>query len=259
MEQHAGLFAESMQPGRNGLILGRRAMQMSARIFASAILTAAGLALSPAAEANDRFWSGIAPSFNRPAEPSARSERSPERSLGRSYERERRPTTLRRHAAPVQKTPSVSYADGEGREYDPVSRVWFDGDGECWLGTQAFSVRHGTWFYGDRRWQQVDGLWLTKAAPSPTRVDCKSIAKFAAKLKPAPEQTATPNRVSQDGDGLEHPGLVGQQTEVPPLTQPPVEGAALVRIAPDGTPQAPSACRAYLPGTGDGQRPPCDR
>ena len=60
-------------------------------------------------------------------------------------------------------------------------------------------------------------------------------------------------------DALDHPGLEGQQAVVPPLARPPVDGAAHVRIAPDGTPQAPSACRTRLPGTGDGPSPPCDR
>jgi hypothetical protein len=225
-------------------------MQMSARIFASVILTAASLALSPAAEAdsNDRFWSGIAPSFNRPAEPpSARiHERSYERHYERArHERERHPTIVKRHSAPVEKAATVAYADGEGREYDPASHVWFDGDGECWRGDEAFSVRHGTWFYGSQRWHQVDGLWLTKTAPAPTRVDCRSITKFAAKLRPAPEQTAASTRASGDGEGLEHPGLDGQGV-IP--SNPPAEGAAF----------SPSACTASPPAE-DGRPQRCDR
>jgi hypothetical protein len=163
-------------------------MQMCARIFTSAILTAAGLALSPAAEANDRFWSGIAPSFNRPAEPlAARSAAgsSSGRHYGPSDARARRARLVKRHATPEKTTPGATSADGGGREYDAISRVWFDGDGACWRGAEVFSVRHGTWFYGDARWQQVDGRWVTQAAPAPRRVDCG-------------RETVSPNPASAD-------------------------------------------------------------
>ena len=50
----------------------------------------------------------------------------------------------------------AKYVDGQGRQFDLTSKVWFDGKGQCWQGDKAFTFKNGAWSYGDARWIEVE-------------------------------------------------------------------------------------------------------
>ena len=211
------------------------------RVLVLVLVLALAFCLGPAprADANDRFWSGIAPSFNHAQSTSAgggsdegyarvrRSARVPTPRLSAhrqgEHRAEHRLSERRGLLQHAQAPRVVAYADGGGREYDPASRAWFDGDGDCWRGAEPFTLQHGTWYYAGRPWQPVDGLWQTDATPAPARVDCRRIAKFRAKLSPAPEQQAT--RSGPGDGGLDHP-LDERRSALPLPAHAPAEGAS---------------------------------
>jgi hypothetical protein len=47
----------------------------------------------------------------------------------------------------------------QGRQFDPVSKTWFDGKGQCWSGDKPFAFKTGSWFYGDARWVETSSGW----------------------------------------------------------------------------------------------------
>ncbi|NJO33149.1 MAG: hypothetical protein HC869_08390 [Rhodospirillales bacterium] len=64
--------------------------------------------------------------------------------------------------------PLVKFADGEGRQYDPASQVWFDGESQCWSGTKQFTFKDGDWFYGKKEWAEATGLGRPSPASRPS-------------------------------------------------------------------------------------------
>lgn len=98
----------------------------------------------------------------------------------------------------------VRFADGDGRRYNPSSKVWFDGKGSCWSGKDAFTFKKGAWFYGDAAWTQSSTTWTAEGDEQPELVSCDSDPIFAANVKelaatttgspigPAATATATP-------------------------------------------------------------------
>jgi hypothetical protein len=95
--------------------------------------------------------------------------------------------TYRRHKSvrskPQPKAPLVKFADGTGRQFDPSSKVWFDGKSQCWLGRQPFTFKSGEWFYGKSRWTESNGAWTSSSDAQPELVSCESVPAFAAKAK----------------------------------------------------------------------------
>jgi len=77
----------------------------------------------------------------------------------------------------------VRFADTDGRRYNPSSKVWFDGQGSCWSGKEAFTFKKGAWFYGDAAWAPSDNGWLASEAAQPELVSCDSDPAFAANAK----------------------------------------------------------------------------
>ena len=98
----------------------------------------------------------------------------------------------------------VRFSDGEGRRYNPSSKVWFDGKSSCWSGKEAFTLKQGAWFYGDAAWTQSSTTWSAEDDEQPELVSCDSDPVFAANVKelaatttgsaigPAATATATP-------------------------------------------------------------------
>lgn len=141
--------------------------------------------------------------------------------------------------------PIVKYADGNGRVYDLVSKVWCDGNKHCWTGKLAWTFKDGTWFYGTSRWYEVDGLWRTDAADAPTVVDCETIPAFAS-LKPTTEQQVARKEIENER---------GQSKDTP-LAAAPVK---TVDTSPAGIAGAkPTDCKKYFPSVGGMLPVPCE-
>ena len=51
--------------------------------------------------------------------------------------------------------PLVKFADGTGRQFDPASKVWFDGKSQCFSGKQQFTFKNDAWFYGSSKWTEI--------------------------------------------------------------------------------------------------------
>ncbi|KAB2919204.1 MAG: hypothetical protein F9K29_06195 [Hyphomicrobiaceae bacterium] len=155
-----------------------------------------------------------------------------------------------RRAKPVvkyqDKAPVVKYADGKGRQYDLVSKVWFDGKNQCWSGKQPFVFKGGSWFYGSQPWRQVDGAWQTSAADAPSPVSCEGIAAFAAKIQPAAQKTAEPAQRKTPAPA--------KTAEVAPVDA----GKSVTPTAPAVTNGPKVAeCKKYFPSVGEMVAVPC--
>lgn len=170
-----------------------------------------------------------------------------------------KPHGLRRHhrrevfLTPVQKvvkaTPVVRervvvvrYEDGAGRAYDVASKVWHDGQSNCWSGKLAWTFKEGAWFYGSYRWSQAGGTWTSSAPEAPAEVDCASVPAFASKSAPT---------VSQAGGG--QPEMMGNPEESPAAkpVSPKVAGPA------DGAAGTAGDCRKYVASLGEMVTVPC--
>jgi hypothetical protein len=214
------------------------------------LLTTAVLALPSAAQAGsgDRFWSGIAPTFSHPPESQHETyHREYQPNLHHREHRERRERS--RHEAPAEKVAVAKTADNKGRRYDADSKVWFDGDGHCWRGKEDFAFKDGAWFYGDSRWQQIDGQWRTRSGTGPASVDCRSVPVFA-KLAPAEEPSATSGASAQNEQGRDTPYGKddGAMAPMRGLGGEPPEGA-----------RADGGCRGGAPGADGTQPAACDQ
>jgi hypothetical protein len=92
----------------------------------------------------------------------------------------------RRRQSSVEKPVAVAkYSDGQGRQFDLVSKVWFDGKGQCFQGSQPFTFKNGGWSYGEARWIESSAGWGVTSGAAPAQVSCDGIRAFEAKLKPA--------------------------------------------------------------------------
>jgi hypothetical protein len=141
----------------------------------------------------------------------------------------------------------VSYSDGQGRQFDTASKVWFDGKGQCFKGSQAFTFKNGSWSYGDARWIESSAGWGVTSGKAPESVSCDGIKTFEAKLKPAEikpvalKQDETPNvavveSANSQNNALEKPTKVMAST-------------------PETTARA--ECKKYFPSIGEMVSVPC--
>jgi len=240
-------------------------MNKALAIVATTVLAASASALMAAsdASANDRFWSGVKPSFNSPQpQQEAPSYQRPRQ----TYTEPRSQPRSKPARAPVEKEEPapVKYADGKGREYDLASKVWFDGKGQCWTGKQTWTFKSGSWFYGSSRWYPADGSWKTNAAEDPAPVDCRSAPVFAAKMPSVPEDKGSTSKDTQysEGRGNATEDKKVSDSDVPPMktAEKPTETSA--KPVPPQQPGAPSRtpeCRKYSPNVGGMISVPCDQ
>ena len=105
----------------------------------------------------------------------------------------------------------VRFADGDGRRYNPSSKVWFDGKGSCWSGKEAFTFKKGTWFYGDAEWAQSSTTWSAEDDEQPELVSCDSDPVFAANVK---ELAASTRNVDTAGTATIQSGRESQETGI---------------------------------------------
>jgi hypothetical protein len=142
----------------------------------------------------------------------------------------------------VEKATVVKYTDGQGRKYDPASKAWFDGKGQCWSGSQPFVFKGGSWLYGSKPWKQVNGTWQTSAAEPPAPVDCSSVAAFAGKIQAQPEA------------GRKE---VGQAKPAPVTTAANKAQPTTAVPAKPSEAKAKPECKRYFPSVGEMISVPC--
>jgi hypothetical protein len=138
---------------------------------------------------------------------------------------------------PAPKVPLVKFADGTGRQYDPASKVWFDGKSQCYSGKEAFTYKGDTWRYGSARWSLDNAAWKSSGDSQPELVSCESVPAFAAKANTIASKTAAPAQ------------------SIPPAVIKTAEGdlgSATKAKAP-----APSECKKYFPSVGQMLTVPC--
>ena len=148
-------------------------------------------------------------------------------------------------AAGGGKAPLVRFADGMGRMFDPVSKVWFDGKSNCWSGKYPWTFKSGAWSYGEYRWYEADGMWRTDAPEAPMAVDCDTVPMFAAKLNTAPAKAprkAIAEKVEETEPVAEAPKLAAKTTD---------KGKA-------EAPAKPAECKKYFPSVGGMVAVPCE-
>jgi hypothetical protein len=146
--------------------------------------------------------------------------------------------------------PVVKFADGYGRQFDPASKVWFDGKSQCWWGKEQFAFEDGDWYYGAEEWIEVKGAWKVASGRSPELVSCESVPSFAAKAAAIAARGATQKAESPDKGATSRPA-------------PVTPGPARIKTAERETtgtaqkPVAPAECRKYFPSIGQMLTVPC--
>ncbi len=169
-------------------------------------------------------------------------------------------------AVPLVKTekvakvvPLVKFADGVGRQFDPASKVWFDGKSQCWSGKEQFNVKNGDWSYGKKEWAQSNGAWKVSSGESPELVSCESVPSFAAKANAIATKTATQNGKLEKAENTDK-GATNQPTPTPATPSP-----GKIKTAEGDTstisqkPIAPvsAECKKYFPSVGQMISVPC--
>jgi hypothetical protein len=139
--------------------------------------------------------------------------------------------------------PAAKTADAQGRQFDPVSKTWFDGKGQCWSGDKPFAFKTGSWFYGDARWVETSSGWGVSTGGLPQQVSCDGIKAFSAKIEQA---QAKPIEAK--------PAKVAEASE--PKTEA-VEKPAKVATSSTDTPAKTSECKKYFPSVGEMVSVPC--
>jgi hypothetical protein len=138
----------------------------------------------------------------------------------------------------------VKFADGFGRQFDPASKVWFDGKSQCWAGSEQFTYRSGDWFYGKKEWADANGTWKVASGRGPELVSCESVPSFAAKAEAVAAKTTTTragqleqteSAASTSKSAASQPAKV---TASPAVAQGPAKSAA------------PAECKKYFPSVG---------
>jgi hypothetical protein len=211
---------------------------------AATVLGASATVFAPEAEAGMRIGFGFRhhvfrPHFYSPA-PSYR-------------ERDEDEVRIKRRKVVQEKkkvVPLVKFADGSGRQFDPASKVWFDGKSQCFSGKQQFTFKNDAWFYGSSKWTESNGIWKTNAAEAPELVSCDSVASFAAKATAFTAKTANQGESSK--------GAADQPVKTPAVTTPKIktaEGSATPETAK--TAPAPIECKKYFPSIGQMLVVPC--
>jgi hypothetical protein len=155
--------------------------------------------------------------------------------------------------------PLVKFADGEGRQFDPTSKVWFDGKSQCWSGKEQFTFKNGDWFYGKREWIEVNGAWKAAAGESPELVSCESVPSFAAKANAVAAKAATPSGKLEKAENADK-GATSQPTPVTPGPSKikTAEGDTSAVAQKPATTPASAECKKYFPSVGQMISVPCD-
>lgn len=158
--------------------------------------------------------------------------------------------SIKRQVAPV-----VRFADGSGRQFDPTTSVWFDGEAQCWAGKEAFTFKSGGWRYGQKKWAESDDGWKVASGRSPELVSCESVPSFAARASAIAARMAAQNgKAGNAGEGV--------TSQPAPVTSRP----AKIKTAEDDTaataqkamaPAAPAECKKYFPSVGQMLLVPC--
>jgi len=143
--------------------------------------------------------------------------------------------------------PAAKYSDAQGRQFDPTSKVWFDGKSQCWSGDKPFAFKSGSWFFGDARWVETSSGWGVSTGGLPQQVSCDGIKAFSTKIEQAEAKPAK-STVEPKVEKVEQAEL---KTEP---VQKPV--ARVVTSNPD-TPVKVSECKKYFPSVGEMVSVPC--
>ena len=148
-----------------------------------------------------------------------------------------------RAAAPVVASAPV-FADGRGREYDPTTRVWFDGKNACWTGSQKWTFKRGAWFFGSNRWYESGGAWQTNVDGEPVPVDCKASPLFAAKIDKSTVKRGNEYSEARGTGNTARSGESPMKTAVKP--EETAKDSPLAR-----------ECKKYFPAVGESVSVPC--
>ena len=108
--------------------------------------------------------------------------------------------------------PLVKFADGEGRQFDPASKVWFDGKSQCWSGGEQFTFKSGDWFYGKKEWAESNGAWKAASGEAPELVSCETVPSFAAKANAVAAKASQASKKAENADK----GAASQPTPATP-------------------------------------------
>jgi hypothetical protein len=141
----------------------------------------------------------------------------------------------------------AKYVDGQGRQFDLTSKVWFDGKSQCWQGDKAFAFKNGAWSYGDARWIESSAGWGVSSGEVPQQVSCDGIKAFSAKIEQAQAKPA------QKSASVVEPKVEKvEQAEVKPVEKP-----AKVATSSTETATKTSDCKKYFPSVGEMVSVPC--
>ena len=168
-------------------------------------------------------------------------------------------------AVPLAKTekvakvvPLVKLADGEGRQFDPASKVWFDGKSQCWSGKEQFTFKNGDWSYGKKEWAESKGAWKVASGDAPELVSCESVPSFAAKANAFATKTAAQGSKFEKAENADK----GATSQPAPATSGPAkiktaEGDTAAIAQKPVTPAASAECKKYFPSVGQMISVPC--
>jgi hypothetical protein len=153
--------------------------------------------------------------------------------------------------------PLVKFADGEGRQFDPSSKVWFDGKSQCWSGQEQFTFKNGDWSYGKKEWAQSNGSWKVASGDAPELVSCESVPSFAAKANAFAAKAAP--QVGKKAESADK-GMTSQPTPAAPAPakiKTAESDTAAVAQKPVTTP-ASAECKKYFASVGQMITVPCE-
>jgi hypothetical protein len=149
---------------------------------------------------------------------------------------------------------AAKLSDAQGRQFDPTSKVWFDGKGQCWSGDKSFSFKSGSWFYGDARWVETTSGWGVSTGGLPQQVTCDGIKAFSSKIEQAeakPAKTVAEPKVEKSEPKAEKV----EQAEL--KSEPVQKPVARVVTSSTDTPAKASDCKKYFPSVGEMVSVPC--
>lgn len=154
--------------------------------------------------------------------------------------------------------PLVKFADGEGRQFDPASKVWFDGKSQCWSGKEQFTFKNGDWSYGKKEWAESKGSWKVASGDAPELVSCDSVPSFASKANAFATKTAAQSNKLEKAENADK----GTTSQPAPTATP---GPAKIKTAEGDTaaaqkpitPAASAECKKYFPSVGQMISVPC--
>lgn len=219
---------------------------------AATLIGAGSTAFAPEAEAGFRIGFGFHPIF-RPHFPQRHLYRAPRHDDDEVYVKRRRkihrsepePKVAKKKAVPL-----VKFADGEGRQFDPASKVWFDGKSQCFSGKEQFTFKKNAWYFGDSKWTESNGIWKTNGDEAPELVSCQSVASFAAKAKAYNAKMA--NQGESSKDAADKPVKAPAASTAKIKTADGTGVAETAKTAPE-----PTECKKYFPSIGQLLVVPC--